>query len=62
MKRILVAKGFSKYNEYKRNVLEKNYICAKENHTWKKRGEQIVEFFEQNVKRNQEGDTYEQYI
>lgn len=50
------------YNEYKRNVLEKNYICAKENHTWKKRGEQIVEFFEQNVKRNQEGDTYEQYI
>lgn len=34
------------FDEYSKQVLEGNYLYALENHTWEKRGEQIIDFFE----------------
>lgn len=34
------------FDTYREDVLEDNYVYAKENHTWEKRGEQIIDFFE----------------
>lgn len=41
-----IGEILSKFDEYSNQILEDNYVYALEKHTWEKRGEQIVDFFE----------------
>lgn len=41
-----VKEILNNFDSYNNEVIEDNYVYARKNHTWEKRGEQIIEFFE----------------